>query len=982
MLWENRERGPQKIDLELEYARAYEKAPGRNSVSFQPPRAPVSRWRVVVDEPGVRIDIRPFIAASAPPDEKQDRRTVLMAFVGAADTVRMDWTPRAEGATGLAALATVQVQQQVTIDEGVVRTRGRLQYDISRAALSQLALDVPEDQKVVNVFDQNVRQWSVAPAPNGQRITVQLFEPARRQQRLVVELERFEDRAAGRASSVPMIRADAVSRQQGIVVIDVAPALRAEPVARTGLFQVDAGKLPPDLARKKWAFAYQYAAPPYELAFRVEKIRPRIVADMLVEARLRPQRLEMTLRAIYEIRRAGVFSLNLDVPDGYELRQVRGYEAADMNVKAVAVGSHHRDGADRKTLEVNLSRQATGRVGLALDLHRRLAEPDLLKATGRAIELDLDLPRASEGSVARQSGRLVIHAPESLRVDAPRIDGARTVSFEKAMQGMPQRVGGEGLRPVIALAYADAAPELALTAERRRPHVAAAQVLVVRIDSGVMKSEAAFDFDVRYSPVRSVRVDVPEQVSAELRNQSKGLRDRVIEPPPADLPEGYRAWSFRGDTELMGKFQVVLGWEKKIGKLDAGRDVALQVPRLRPANVDRAWGQIVLAKSETIDVRPAELDGMRPIDPRHDLIGGRAVDGAASAFEFQDDWTMSITATRYELQQVKTTSIERALVRMVATRSRKIMVQALYRVRSASQRVALRLPIDAEFDTGPLRINGQNVTLERGAEGEYFVPLVGQSPDEALLIELRYRLDGGGSRMALPVFPSDPAVQKVYLSVYLPRERALLGTGGPWTHELRWALRPIMRFEPVAVRTEDDLRRWVAEGVDDRALPNQDFQVDGRRYLFSALRPTSDDTAALTLTSFSDRWLHLLVFACLFAIGVALLRRGAAARWMAIGALVAALVLLGVFMPTLSRQLIDGSLCLAVFVVAVLWIVHHQAWVRPRDPAVRELAEARRAARLSRLAALAGPTPQPAGPPPDPAAGGEDEAEEGGRTDA
>ena len=107
----------------------------------------------------------------------------MLAFVGAAPTVRIDWTPKAEGATGLAAVASVQAEQQVWVNEGVVRTRTMLAYAISRAELPQLAIDVPADQKVVNVFDANVRKWSVEPVAGGQRINVDCSSRPRRRSR-------------------------------------------------------------------------------------------------------------------------------------------------------------------------------------------------------------------------------------------------------------------------------------------------------------------------------------------------------------------------------------------------------------------------------------------------------------------------------------------------------------------------------------------------------------------------------------------------------------------------------------------------------------------------------------------------------------------------------------------------------------------------------------------------------------------------------
>ena len=167
----------------------------------------------------------------------------MLAFVGTAPTVRIDWTAKAEGASGLAALASVEVQQQVRVEEAALRTHARLTYAISRAELTVLTVEVPADQKVVNVAEANVRQWSVETIGKTQKITVQLFEPARQSESIDVDLVQYGDVApakapegaakaqeapakgaepARRTIDVPVVKALNVLRQQGIVVVDVA----------------------------------------------------------------------------------------------------------------------------------------------------------------------------------------------------------------------------------------------------------------------------------------------------------------------------------------------------------------------------------------------------------------------------------------------------------------------------------------------------------------------------------------------------------------------------------------------------------------------------------------------------------------------------------------------------------------------------------------------------------------------------------------
>ncbi len=59
-----------------------------------------------------------------------------------------------------------------------------------------------------------------------------------------------------------------------------------------------------------------------------------------------------------------------------------------------------------------------------------------------------------------------------------------------------------------------------------------------------------------------------------------------------------------GQSEMIGRHALRLTWERKLEELKIGKSVEITVPHLRPQNVDRAWGQIVLTKTEAIDVQP------------------------------------------------------------------------------------------------------------------------------------------------------------------------------------------------------------------------------------------------------------------------------------------------------------------------------------------------------------------------------------------
>jgi len=364
---------------------------------------------------------------------------------------------------------------------------------------------------------------------------------------------------------------------------------------------------------------------------------------------------------------------------------------------------------------------------------------------------------------------------------------------------------------------------------------------------------------------------------------------------------------------------------------------------------------------------------------------GASAPGGARAYEFQDDWELAVAATRYRVEEIKHTSIERAVLRMVVTRAGKVAVQALYRVRSAEQRLGLRLPEGVKIDVRP-RINGTPVTLEQGQEPEreFFVPLTGRNPDEPFLLELRYTVPGAGRRLRLehPDFLQDPAVQKVYLAVYLPQEWALLGRSGPWTEEYSWNLNGWGNWKPTPHLSDPRLTSWVAEGC---KLSGQadGFPTDGRLYLFSAIQPasamqpdaTTGEDGALRLARFSENWLHAIVFAGLIVAGVVLLGARAATRGLAIGGLVVALVLCGVFLPTFAWQVLNGTLAAAIFVVLVIWIAWYLKWSWPRRPRPPAIAVA---SPPPAPAPGAAPTAIPAVPAEPPAAGNRPAQEQGG----
>jgi len=309
--------------------------------------------------------------------------------------------------------------------------------------------------------------------------------------------------------------------------------------------------------------------------------------------------------------------LELDVPDGFKVRSVRGQAAADA--KPVVVDAHHLGGENKTRLTVNLASRAMGKVGLFVELQRRLEDPNLLEPTGETSLIPVPLPRVAPEGIEQSTGRLILYAPESLRVNPKNQDGVQSVSFAEALDKTAStRAGRFGdLREVLAYTYTQGPVDLSLSVQRRKPYISARQLLSAKVESGVIRYEATLFFEVRYSGVKSLRLDVPADLASDIHNQTRGVaREAAMDPQPEDVAEGYIAWSLTGETEFLGETKIKLDWEQQIGELAVGKSQEVVLPRLCPKDVDRAWGQVVIAKAETLDVRRSgQPTGLRGIDP-------------------------------------------------------------------------------------------------------------------------------------------------------------------------------------------------------------------------------------------------------------------------------------------------------------------------------------------------------------------------------
>ncbi|MDR2705228.1 MAG: hypothetical protein LBC02_05565, partial [Planctomycetaceae bacterium] len=950
---ENKEQKPEHLELTLHYAKSIEKSPGRNSVSFEVPQSPLGRWKVIVPQSGVKIDFTPLIAAAE--QKGTEKETIFEAFVGTVPKIQIAWTPKAEGATGLEALTSVQLLQQTTIDENILRTSARFDYSISRAAISNLAIRIPKDQKVAGVFDPNIRKWSVEPNADAQIIRIELFEPAKEHQAVQLEFEKLRNNNESKVI-VPEISVMDAGRMQGILAVRAADELNIETVTSSGLLRMDASELPETLQKsgKVWNAAYRIPAISYALELEVSKVEPRITATSQINVQIRAHALETEMLTMFDIEKAGIFQVSFEIPAGSQIFSVIGQQASistnnqatDYSYQSVQVESHTvtpaAENAVTQTLMVNFKQKAIGKVGLRIKFQKTLNGQDLYSPTGKSVDIPVVLPTLSKGVAEKSDSKLLILAESAFRISPVSSEGLQSISLQQ-LQSPAWHLGT--IPGQFGFLVADSGTKLTLRAERRQPQLTLRELRTVRIDEGAIKNESKFYYEILFSSIKSLRIDVPEKLSGRLkiskagkgndpkaRNDAIDWREQMIMPQPDDVAEGYVAWEFATKSSLFGTGMLELTWEDELAQPEIGKSLSIDIPRLLPKKQqpsDRIWGQIVVSKSQSIDIGESETTkGLKPIDPQYDISEQDRIKNAVAAFEFYDDWSLQLIATRYKIEEVKRTSIEQGLVRANLNFSKfgtEISAQALFRVRSVLQRLDFAMPTDSKIDS--VRINGKRVVLETdnaaGTTPRFMIPLTSVPPDTPFLLDIRYVIPADcKNKIEIPTFlgsndSSEPAVQKVYLAVFVPEEWVITGYDGIWSKDFLFhrglEFTGVSNQPNVNVLLSDLLSQFSGKLSDD-------FLVHGTPYLFSALHPREGDL--LQVYVWDDLKTGAVFFIVVVIIGLYLLRYSWISRFQITIFLVILCILLGFAFPTWTQLLSAKSTPgWSLVIVAACWIL-------------------------------------------------------------
>lgn len=952
--------GAGKKTVRLELLAAVQTSPENRAFSLQCPPTGIAELTVSIPEPDQSVTIAPLQVLL--PAEPVAGRTVVKASVGAATNLDVRWSPRAGSKPVMDLLASATAQTQARIEPGLLQIKTLLNYEILRGELRELTIAAPRDARIIDVTAAagRIRAWTVDQTnPSQQLIRVELLAPATERFQVEVQTERTiegdQSTLIGRLDdgSLQGVHAEGVVRESGVLTLTTDPALTAVVTAQSGLRQTataDAGG-----KQEAGMNSWEYSGSRGRLTVQIRPVEPRLLAVHSLNYTFRDSELRLKSVIRYEIERAGIFQLALQIPEGLQVD----------NVSA--------DGMSEYSLD-----RGTGRIILALT-QKRLGAIEVtiqghLPFDSAAENAELALPIPVPEGVERETGTLTIDAPEFL--DVLTVD-EKTAGLFPARDAVVEPQAR--LRSIGVWNFTRRPLSMSVRTNPRPSQVAGFVATTVRVEPEIVRQSATATFDIRNAGIDTLRIAVPEAIAADVRFQALSAGHVIRQRDRATAAEnGWVTWTLVLQEEATGEVQIGVDWDLPLPAAPPAPAAPAAAPAATPG---AAAAETVTAAEQTITVEPArilspyadEQAGRRRVILtqargemrllRHESLSITAdsqgetteaidvrelerleADGYLAYRYFAQPASAIVKIRKHQLHEVAATVVSRAAVEVV-TETQQL---AAWRVRlrvttSERQRLRLDLPEGSELQA-PL-LNGQRTTVEKATDVRtsenmtaYYVNVsrAGTS-DESFLLTLQYRCpivadsarrpysgQGSSQLLRLPQVGDGSGatvVQQVRLAVWAPEEVTFLGAPALWTRDRtsRTSVSELLR-NPSDTAAAAALNDWIGDSG------GSEFATQGSVTVF---RSTGSEIVVELL--WWKRWFLLMLISGTLAVVGLLLRRTTLENRIS-------MVLLSAFAAVLLSLRRDSGVADAVALAApgaglvlVLWLL---GLVLGRRPAV------------------------------------------------
>ena len=834
------EQADHQIELEL-MTRVHTSPDGRR-FEFRCPATGITNLTVTIPEADQTVDITPQIVSL--PMDAREGETTIRASLGTTTKIAARWTPRATVKPQMDLLVGVTSNVTVTIAEGLIHTAAVLHYDVLRGETDRIQVQVPATDRILDVHSPGtgIRGWDVAQEEGRSVITIDLLAALTGSIDVEVLTERslpdepVQVIGTDGDGNLQGIHALGAVRESGQLTIAHAEDLTLNTLRADGLTRISPTAVP-ERQRQPQSLYYRFFNADVALVVTARPVEPRITVDQATRIEFLDDELRMHSNLVYVVERAGVFELQIGLPQDLTIDDVRAPGMTEFNVDE-----------DNRLVTVSLADKRTGAVRITVIGHR-----DVDLASG---ETEQSLPIPEPQNVDRESGRIAIYAPSAIEVIAD--DDAVTGAWPTPQANEPPT--GQ-LRHVASWSWNRRPVSIVVRTVRKPTRLTATAGTVIDVSQDLVHVATRVRWRIENAGIDTFRFSVPESVAdtIQVRLLSDSSGTGIKQQSRGDeAVEGRVTWTVSTQQDVTGELRLEVSWDVS-PEQDAGQTTAeIHVLRVEDSvdgevtvPVVQITGEINVRKDRSLSVA-ADADGedIETIDIREfELL---EQEGHLGWRYHRQPVSVTLIATKHDIQEVVRTVVSRALVEVVVERDRMATFLCRYRITSSErQRLPVWLPADVELHD-PL-LNGRTTVLESAGDDDDSAQSLfhvnvsrPEASDQSFLLTLHFRapisspndrpLSGRGGRQILriPVIGGDEGqtvTQQLRTIVWIPDDYSIVRTPDGFVSETTTMLAGLLPMQFNRHVYDFDAARWIGAGQAGIV----DFPREGHAYQYSTL---------------------------------------------------------------------------------------------------------------------------------------------------
>jgi hypothetical protein len=576
---------------------------------------------------------------------------------------------------------------------GFARGWHQLQFQIAQGELGSIRVRVPRGMTVTGARGVALGAWRFDPA--AQLFEARLTKAAVGSYRLLLATQ-INAGQLPYTIAIESLQVEAATRQRGRVAllgddaVYLAVPRHSQPMSVDDFARDAAAMLKtiPDYTGGDVLHAFRLssqtkAAPEAvelqaALTVEVVAVRPEIRSAEEAVFTVADDRLVYNGQVAIAITKAGLFSVELAIPQGY-----------DVDALTSAAISHWDQGGDdaARTLRLHFKRKLMGRANVALTLSRSVS----------ALPEQIDVPRIEVVDTLKHVGRMVVSLDRGVRLSVAQRDGVGEVSAEASELNKDQEA-----RRAIAFRLLRADWQLSLRAQVVQPRINIDFLHVAKISEGLVRHTHYQRYRLYNAGTKVFEVQLPQDALGVLITGPSIVRRRELTP-------GAGLWQI----ELAGK------WYDKPYPLtiryDTQFDRQAGTAKLLPASpqvADLQRGYVVVRSTDRVELSVAsasdtlQLAEARTV-PRQ--FGAADLSDAALCYRSSGgNYQLTLSAKRHDAaKQLEADVLAADITTVVTARGRSISRLEMKLLVAGKGHLQTQLPVGAQ--PWSLAVNGRAV---------------------------------------------------------------------------------------------------------------------------------------------------------------------------------------------------------------------------------------------------------------------------------